>query len=236
MRGSGVPNGPVTALMANCGENLMSKDIQIDALRRPKGGTTECRRLRREGRIPGNVFGHKRDAVPISIDVESFRPVLATGHKVVDLTIDGTEEKALVREVQWDTYSTEIHHIEFQRVDATERMSVDVPVVLRGTAQGVIDGGVLDQQLHVLTVEATASSLPDQIELRVHDLKIGDAIHVSDVVDLPEGVTIDTPAELVVVQVNAPVEIADDDEAEEDLTTQPELIGRKEEDEESDDK
>ncbi len=192
--------------------------------------------MRRHGRIPANVFGHKQAAVPISIGVEAFRPVLATGHKVVDLTIDGTAEKALVREVQWDTYSTEIQHIEFQRVDATERMSVDVPVVLRGTPQGVVDGGVLDQQLHTLTVEATASSLPDQIEIRVNDLNIGDVIHVSDVSDLPEGVTIDTPAELVVVQVNAAVEISEEEEAGEDVTTQPELIGRKEEDEESDDK
>ncbi len=194
--------------------------------------------MRRQGRIPANVFGHRQDAVPISIGVESFRPVLATGHKVVDLTIDGTEEKALVREVQWDTYSTEVQHIEFQRVDATERMSVDVPVVLRGTPQGVVDGGVLDHQLHILTVEATASSLPDQIEIRVNDLKIGESIHVSDVSNLPEGVTIDTPAELVVVQVNAAAEISEEEEAGEDVTSQPELIGRKEEEEgeESDDK
>ncbi len=214
----------------------MSQDIKIDAQPRPKQGTTECRRLRRQGRIPANVFGHKQGAVPISIGVEAFRPVLATGHKVVDLTIDGKPEKALVREVQWDTFSKEIQHIEFQRVDATERMSVDVPVVLRGTPQGVVGGGVLDHQLHTLTVEATAVSLPDQIEIRVNDLNIGDAIHVSDVSGLPEGVTIDTPAELVVVQVNAAVEVAEEEEAGEEATTQPELIGRKEEDEESDDK
>ncbi|MGD9857096.1 MAG: 50S ribosomal protein L25, partial [Planctomycetaceae bacterium] len=181
----------------------MSADIKIDAARRSKAGTSECRRLRRQGRIPGNVFGHKQDAVSISIDREAFRPVLTTGHKVVDLNIDGRLEKALVREVQWDTFSTEVRHIDFQRVDVTERMSVDVPVVLRGTPQGVLDGGVLNHQLHSITVEATALNLPDQIEIRVNDLGIGQSIHVSDIKGLPEGVTIETDAELIVVQVTA---------------------------------
>lgn len=212
----------------------MSEDIRIEARKRAKLGTRECRRLRRAGRIPANVFGHKQDALPISIDTEAFRPVLTTGHKVVDLTIDGNAEKALVRDVQWDTFSTTVQHIDFQRVDATERMIVDVPVVLRGTPKGVLDGGVLDHQLHSLTVEATAISLPDQIELRVNDLAIGDSIHVSDITGLPEGVTIENPEELVVVQVNAAIDVEEEEAAEEEAATQPELVGRKEEDEESD--
>ncbi|MBX3436566.1 MAG: 50S ribosomal protein L25 [Planctomycetaceae bacterium] len=205
----------------------MSADIKIDAQRRTKSGSTECRRLRRQGRIPANVFGHKQAAVPISIDREAFRPVLLTGHKVIDLTIDGASEKALVREVQWDTFGAGVQHIDFQRVDVTERMSVDVPVVLRGTARGVVEGGILNHHLHSLRVEATAVTLPDLIEIRVNDLGIGQSIHVSDVTGLPEGVTIETPAELVVVQVAAAVEMAEIAGAEEGGPLQPELVGRK---------
>lgn len=211
----------------------MSEDIRIDATRRPRTGTAECRRLRRQGRIPANVFGHKQDALAISIDRESFRPVLATGHKVVDLWIEGQLEKALVREVQWDTFSTEVRHIDFQRVNITERMKVDVPVVLRGTPQGVLDGGVLQHILHSLTVEATALNLPDVIEIRVNDLGIGQAVHVSDIKGLPEGVTIETDAELVVVQVTTAVEVPEAEAPEEGGPTQPELVGRKEAAEES---
>ncbi|MGE0377580.1 MAG: 50S ribosomal protein L25 [Planctomycetaceae bacterium] len=139
----------------------------------------------------------------------------------------------MVREVHWDTFSTEVRHIDFQRVDVTERMSVDVPVVLRGTPQGVLDGGVLNHQLHSITVEATALNLPDQIEIRVNDLGIGQSIHVSDIKGLPEGVTIETDAELIVVQVTAAVEVAEAEAPEEGGPTQPELVGRKEADEES---
>ena len=117
-------------------------------------------------------------AIPIavSIDEDEFRPVLATGHKVVDLKIEGRTQKALVRDVHWDTFSTEVQHIDFQRVDETEKMLVEVPCGdLRGTPQGVVDGGVLDHQMHTLEVEATAVSLPEKIEIRVNDLKIGDA-------------------------------------------------------------
>ncbi len=210
----------------------MSDDITIAAETRTKTGTTDARRLRRNGRIPANIFGHQREPIAVSIEVDAFRPVLATGHKVVDLQIEGRSQKALVRDVHWDTFSTEVQHIDFQRVDATERMVVEVPVELRGTPQGVIDGGVLDQQLHTLEVEATASSLPEKIEIRVNDLNIGDSIHVSDITDLPEGVTLQTPAELLVVQVNEAVEIEEEEETGEEGIAQPELVGRKEEDDE----
>jgi large subunit ribosomal protein L25 len=211
----------------------MSDDISISAQRRTKTGTSECRRLRRQGRIPANVFGHKQEPLPVSIDRDAFRPVLTTGHKVIDLTIDGHLEKALVREVQWDTFSTEVQHIDFQRIDVTERMRVDVPVVLRGTPQGVIDGGILDHQLHTLTVNATAAHLPDHIEIRVNDLGIGQSIHVADITNLPPEVTIETPGEFIVVQVSAAVEMPEVERVEEELATQPELVGRKKEAEES---
>jgi len=148
------------------------------------------------------------------------------------LEIEGRSQKALVRDVHWDTFSTEVQHIDFQRVDATERMVVEVPVELRGTPQGVIDGGVLDQQMHTLEVEATAASLPEKIEIRVNDLNIGESIHVSDITDLPEGVTLQTPADSLVVQVNEAVELKEEEETGEEGIAQPELVGRKEEDDE----
>lgn len=206
----------------------MSDDITIAAEPRAKLGTTAARRLRRNGRIPANIFGHQRDSIAVSINEEEFRPVLATGHKVVDLKIEGRSQKALVRDVHWDTFSTEVQHIDFQRVDETEKMIVEVPIVLRGTPQGVVDGGVLDHQMHTLEIEATAVSLPEKIEIRVNDLKIGDAIHVSDVTDLPNGVTMQSPAEMIVVQVNEAVEVEElEDLGEEPAPTEPEVIGEK---------
>lgn len=209
----------------------MSDDISISTEPRGKLGTSEARRLRRSGRIPANVIGHGEAPQAVSITEEAFRPVLATGHKVVDLSVEGKVQKALVRDVQWDTYSQFVQHIDFLRVDATERMVVDVPVVLRGTPPGVTAGGVLDHQLHTLSVEAPAVKIPDQIEVRVLDLGIGDSIHVSDV-KLPPDVAMVTEAELIVVQVNEPVEIPEEEEETgiEAAGAEPEVIGRTEDD------
>jgi large subunit ribosomal protein L25 len=207
----------------------MTEDIKIQVQRRTKTGTAECRRLRRSGRIPANVYGHKQDPLPVAFDVDAFRPVLLTGHKLVDLEIDGQSEKALIRDIQWDTFSQTIEHVDFVRVYATERMVVSVPVELRGTPQGVLNGGILDHHLHTLDVEAAVTNIPDRIEIKVSDLQLGQSVHVSDIAGLPEGVRIVTPAFQVVVQVVQPRTIVEPTSVEAEGTTQPELIGRKKE-------
>lgn len=214
----------------------MSDDITISTEARTTLGTNECRRLRRSGRIPANVIGHGEEPQAVSITEDSFRPVLSTGHKVVDLNVGGKTQKALVRDVQWDTYSQFVQHIDFLRVDATERMVVDVPVVLRGTPPGVTAGGVLDHHMHTLSVEAPAVQIPDQIEIRVLELQIGDAIHVSDV-ELPPNVTMQDDPEQIVVQVNEAIEIPEEDEMDEldAAGAEPEVIGRKDDEEGEDD-
>lgn len=206
----------------------MSDDISISTEPRTKLGTAECRRLRKRGRIPANVIGHGEQPQAVSVEEDAFRPVLATGHKVVDLSVDGRMQKALVRDVQWDTFSQYVQHIDFLRVDATERMVVDVPVVLRGTPPGVRAGGVLDHQMHTLSVEAPAVKIPDQIEVRVLDLQIGDSLHVRDV-ELPAEVTMMDEPDGVIVQVNEAVELPEEEEAvEADAAgAEPEVVGRK---------
>ncbi len=191
-------------------------------------GTTACRRLRNQGLIPANMYGHGQTPVPLSIHEIDFRPVLATGHHVVDLKLGTEVQKALVRDMQWDTFSTSVQHIDFLRVDATERMRVEVPVELRGTAPGVIAGGILDQPLHKLLIEAPAAGIPDHITLRINELELGQSIHVSQITELPPDVTIITPGDLVVVQVAAPVEL-EETAAEEGEAgpAQPEIVGRK---------
>jgi large subunit ribosomal protein L25 len=213
----------------------MSEDISITTEPRSKLGTSECRRLRRNGRIPANIIGHGEEPQAVSVTEDAFRPVLATGHKVVDLSIDGTTQKALVRDVQWDAFSQFVQHIDFLRVDATERMVVDVPIVLRGTPPGVTAGGVLDHHMHTVSVEAPAVQIPDQIEVRVLDLQIGDAIYVRDV-QLPPDVRMMDDPDQVVVQVNEPVEMPEEEGAELEATgAEPELVGRKDEDDEAGD-
>ena len=110
-------------------------------------------------------------------------------------------EKTLVKDVQWDTFSTHVLHIDFVRVDPDERVRVEVPVQLRGTAPGIVAGGALEQPNHSVEVECLVVEVPDAIQVRINTLQIGDYIHVSDLTELPEGVTITTSPETVLAHI-----------------------------------
>jgi large subunit ribosomal protein L25 len=145
---------------------------------------------------------------------------------------DPPEEKALIRDVQWDHLGKELLHVDFTRVAVDERIVVAVPLEIRGVAPGVNAGGTLDQPIHTLSVECLAIRIPDSIRVNVGELQIGGAIHVKDLV-LPPGVKAMADPEAVVVHVTtkvvepeavAPVEVPEQAE--------PEVIGRQKAEEE----
>ncbi|WP_417847843.1 50S ribosomal protein L25 [Thalassoglobus sp.] len=195
----------------------MSTIEKIEAQTRTVQGTTASRRLRTEGIVPGSLYGHKKGAVCIQLQGDVVHALIKDGSKVVDLEVDGEAETALLRDVQWDTFSKHILHVDFLRVDPNERIQVEIPVILRGTSPGVLAGGLLDHQMHALEIECLAVEIPDSIQVRIGSLNIGDAIHVGDLQDLPRGVKVISPEDSVVVQVAEAVkeeaEPAADDEA-----------------------
>ena len=102
----------------------MADVVTLNATKRTEKGTTACRRLRRGGLTPANVYGHEIDPVAVTVNSNDLRPVISSGAHVVDLSIDGQTEKALIRDVQWDTFSTYVQHLDLLRVDGTERVQV----------------------------------------------------------------------------------------------------------------
>jgi large subunit ribosomal protein L25 len=180
---------------------------QLAATRRSETGTTACRRLRRTGQVPGNVYGHGQDPLPISVSSEVVRPILSSGAHVINLELDGDVQTALIREVQWDTFSTVVRHIDLVRVDANERVRISVPVQLKGTAAGALTGGIVEQPLHDLHIECSAIQIPDFIPVRISHLEIGQAVHVRELTDIPEGVKVlDAPEALIVHIVKPGIE------------------------------
>lgn len=177
---------------------------KLAAARRTEIGTTACQRLRRTGQVPGNVYGHGQDPLPISVSSEIVRPILNSGAHVINLELDGEVQTALIREVQWDTFSTMVRHIDLVRVDANERVRLSVPVHLKGTAAGALTGGIVEQPLHALHIECSAIQVPDFITVRISHLEIGQAIHVKELTDIPEGVKVLDPADAVIVHVVKP--------------------------------
>ena len=181
----------------------MAESVKLQSKRRPERGKQEIRRLRRTGIVPGVLYGHKEETISISLNTEDVEKAIRLGARVVDLQTDGKTEKALIKEVQWDHLGKEVLHVDFTRVAADERVVVSVPIEIKGTAAGVTaGGGVLDQPMHVLSVECLAIAVPASIRVNVAELQLGQAIHVRELV-MPEGVKAMADADAVVVQVVA---------------------------------
>jgi len=155
-------------------------------------GSSAVRRLRAEGKIPGVLYGHGGPSVPLAVDRRALRLALsgpAGENALLELRVDGRRELALVKDIQRHPVRRTVLHVDFLRVDVNERVTVEVPIVLEGTAKEVlVNDGLVDPALNTLTVETTPDAIPDTISVDVTNLVIGDVVRVRDVV-LPDGVT-----------------------------------------------
>lgn len=192
---------------------FMSHIVKVSGKTRTKVGTATTRRIRAQGQVPCNVYGHKQASANIVVDAEAIGGLVKSGARVIDLEVDGNVQKALVKDVQWDTFSTHVLHVDFLRVDVNERVELDVPLQLRGTAPGVVAGGNLEVGHHNIRIECLAVEVPDFIQVRVASLNIGDSLRVSDLQDVPTGVNVLTAPETVLVHIAAPVVEAAEPEA-----------------------
>lgn len=211
-------------------------ETKLVAQRRSKLGTSANRRLRASGLVPGNVYGHKQDPISVSFSAKEAAALVRSTHRVVDLELDGKTETAILRESQWDAFHKELWHVDFMRVDANERVKADVDVVLRGTAAGVLAGGVLEHSLHMLHVDCLAIKIPEAIFVKVQGLQVGQAIHVKEL-EIPEGVTVLNNPDAIVVRVIQPIVVEAAPAAEATGPAEPEVIKKeKKASEESDEK
>ncbi|HEX6987096.1 MAG TPA: 50S ribosomal protein L25 [Planctomycetaceae bacterium] len=158
----------------------MAEDPKLAAEPRVKLGSAECRRLRQRQQVPGNVYGHGEEPVAISVSEEVLAPIVHSGHKVVDLAMGGDTQKAILREVQWDTFGTRLLHFDLQRVSADERVATEVAVETHGTSPGVLGGGILEIPLHTIRIECPAVEIPERIVVNINGLELDQSIRVRD--------------------------------------------------------
>jgi len=195
--------------------------------------------LRREGKLPGVIYGHKFDAMPIIMDARTTTKVLnsITSSSIVTLVIDGKEHAALVRERQMDYIRNQFIHVDFQAVSQTEKIRAKVGVVITGTAPAVKDfNGVVVEGLDAIEVEALPKDLPERFVLDISKLAaIGDAIHVKDV-EVPANVEIVDDVEAMLVLITAPAAEEAEPVAGEGEAIEPEVIEKGKKDEEEEEK
>ncbi|MFO7260025.1 MAG: 50S ribosomal protein L25/general stress protein Ctc [bacterium] len=207
----------------------------LNATLRHEHGKGPARRLRRQGKIPAVIYGHGETTRSLAVDAQEVARLFSriqVENTIISLNIEGERGpvRALVREVQRHPYRPEILHVDFYQIHAGERVHLEVPVRLVGTAAGVRAGGILQQTLHDIAVRCLPDQIPEAIEADISALEIGDSLHVSDL-RVPEGVEIETEGERVVCTVLAPTVAALETEAEAPAgpggEVEPELIRKR---------
>jgi large subunit ribosomal protein L25 len=211
----------------------MAENATLKAAMRTETGKGAMRRLRRDGRIPAVVYGRGEETRPLSVDAHDFE-MLTKQHSldttIVELSIEGAGRKGgklrtLIAEVQNHPYKPQVLHVDFQQIHAGERVTVQVPIRLQGTAAGVRAGGVLQHVLHDVELECAVEEIPEALEVDVSALEIGDSVHVYDL-SVPENVELLVDAERTVCTV-APPTVLEVPEVEE-AAAEPELVGAEE--------
>ena len=215
--------------MKHGGQEVVELDVEV----RTAVGTRACRRLRREGRIPANLYGHRQENVFLSVPEKQFVRQFRAGHRLMHLNFGSARETGMVKEVQYDSLGDRIVHVDFTRVSLRERVHLRVPIETIGVAKGAAGGGVFELVRKDLDVEGPAEDIPEKIELHVSDMAVGDMIRIKDI-EIPASCKVlHADPDDVVVAIHEPRrggEAAVEAEAEE--PTEPEIAGKKPKEEE----
>ncbi|HOR48125.1 MAG TPA: 50S ribosomal protein L25 [Rectinema sp.] len=166
----------------------------------PRGKLTkgELRQERKKGRLPAQIYGKGIEPISVFLEGKEFTNVAKriTESMIIDLDLEGKRFAALLKEIQKETISGDILHIDFNLLRHDRKIRVRVPLHLNGTAKGVKDGGILEHSIHEIEVECDSDHLPEKIEVDITDLEANHALHLREIA-LPEGVKLITNPDTV---------------------------------------
>jgi large subunit ribosomal protein L25 len=206
----------------------MAQQASLQVASRSTTGKGAARTLRREGKVPGVIYGHGRDAESVVVETAALNKMLigiSAGTTILDVAVDGRPPvKALIREIQRDALRpAEIIHLDLYEVKGDEEITLEVPVRLVGIHDGVRNfGGVLDHVLRELEIEVLPSDIPEHVDLDVTALNIGHSLFVRDL-QIPKARILndpDTPICTVVAPRTEEAPVVPEEVA----TAEPELI------------
>jgi large subunit ribosomal protein L25 len=155
----------------------------LEAKKREDKHHSSSRRLRRNGCIPGVVYGYQTENTPVYVNDAEFEKLLRENGRnaVLSLNVNGTQRNVMVHEVQTDPLKNKIIHVDFLAVNMSEDVDATVRVILSEECAGVKDGGVLQQALHELSITTKPDQIPDAITVDVSNLQVGENITVADI-------------------------------------------------------
>jgi large subunit ribosomal protein L25 len=203
---------------------MATTTTKLDVDSRAPDGSRSARRLRRAGRIPGVLYGGDIDPVSFSVDARELRVALAGAGAVVDLSIDGAKATPVVlKETQRDPVRGETTHVDLLRVRLDKPIHAVVTLELTGVddTPGVKEGGILEQLVRELNIEALPTAIPESIVHELGALEIGETLSL-EAIALPEGVTLLDELATTVASVSAP-RLQSEEESE--IESETELVG-----------
>jgi large subunit ribosomal protein L25 len=163
------------------------EEILLRAETRKGTGKGFARKLRREGNIPAVLYGRDVETVPIKISEKEWVTLMRRVRRNVILTMElhgdkGVESRpVMIKKIDTGFLGDDINHIDFLQVSMERTIEIEIPIHLTGLAKGVTDNGIVEQHLRSIMVECLPTQIPEQIEIDVTNLDIGDSIHVSDI-------------------------------------------------------
>ncbi len=202
----------------------MEKELILKAEIREQTGSKYADEVRKSGRIPAIVYGHKQEPVAISLEAHSLIEGLHHGRRLMDVQIGKTKQKILVKDLQYDHLGKDVIHVDMMRVDVSEMVKVTVPIEFKGTAKGTHEGGIVEGHIGHLEIECRATDIPETIIVSVKELDVDDVLHAGDV-GLPEGVKLISPPDTLLVICHVVAAAKTTEEVEEEVPATPEVIG-----------
>lgn len=203
----------------------MAKTFELKAQIREHSGTKSSIKYRNSGRIPAVVYGHKQEPVIVTVDFHDFTEALHHGHRLFNLQTADGKQMVIVKGLQYDHLGKNVIHVDLIRVNVAEKIKVTVPLEAKGIAKGTNEGGVIEEHLNQIDIECKATEIPEVIYVNVKEVNVGDNLRVSDI-ELPEGVKLLSPPDLVVVTCSLVAAAKSTEELEEEVPVEPEVIGK----------
>ncbi|WP_017931862.1 50S ribosomal protein L25/general stress protein Ctc [Robiginitomaculum antarcticum] len=198
----------------------MSDEVNLNVDVRDGSGTGNAREARRNGQVPGVIYGGDKDSVSIVMKYNEVLKAINSGHfigSMVQITHSGESQKVLTKDIQFHPVTDFPMHVDFYRVNEDSMIEVEVSITLIGedVAPGLKEGGTLNVVRHSIEVACAAGNIPDEIIIDVSAMEIGDSLHISEIT-LPDGVksaiTDRDPTILTVVASRAAIEEDEEDE------------------------
>lgn len=204
-------------------EEIMAERAKIKAEVRTSLGSRHTAAIRRQGKLPAVIYGHKKDPVAVAFDMHEFVEELHHGQRLFDVDMDGGKQTLMLKDLQYDHLGKNVIHADMVRVNLEDKVKVAVRIELRGTAKGATEGGIVDQHLNQLDVECLVTEIPDAIPVSIKEMVVGDVIHAGDVT-LPAGVTLMTDPAALLLTCHLVAAAKTTEELEAEAPTAPEVI------------